>query len=121
LLAELLRLARVYPDDAARTLALNDALDQGHGRVDAVDRIFIRLDRRSPTARFDRYGRRLVPVYNYFQAALVLLEDRLLDGDAVLRVALEMADQFEYSLDALRNSLEDLLRRGRLSGATVRA
>ena len=117
LLSEILQRARVYPDDAARTLALADSL----GQADVVDRIFIRLDRHSPTARFDRYGRRLVPIYNYFQAALVLLEDGLIDADGAIRVALEMVDQFAYSLDALRNSLEDLLRRGRVAPATVSA
>ncbi len=118
-LLQVLERARVYPDDAARTLALADAV--AFRGPDAVDRIFIRLDRHSPTSRFDRYGARLVPIYNYFQAALVLLEDRLLDADATIRIALEMADQFGYTLDALRNSAEDLLRRGRLVRDTVRA
>jgi hypothetical protein len=116
-LAEVMSKARVYPDDAARTLALADSLE----RAEVVGRIFIRLDRHSPTARFERYGRRLVPIYNYFQAALVLLEDGRLEADAAIRVALEMVDQFAYSLDALRNSLEDLLRRGRVARETVRA
>jgi hypothetical protein len=115
LLESVLAAARVYPDDAQRTLTLADSIPHG----DAVDRIFIRLDRFSPTSRFDRYGARLVPVYNYFQAALVLLEDGLLDEDAVLRVALDMVDRFDYSLDALRNSLQDLLRRERLHRATT--
>ena len=84
-------------------------------------RIFIRLDRHSPTARFDRYGPRLVPIYNYLQAALVLVEDGFLEAEAATRVALEMVDQFDYSLDAMRNSLEDLLRRGRVAHATVQA
>ena len=114
-LEEILARARVYPDDAARTLALAESIPEAPS---AVGRIFIRLDRFSPTARFDRYGPRLVPVYNYFQAALVLLEDGLLDEDAVRRVTLEMVDHFGYSLDALRNSLQDLLRRARLSRET---
>jgi hypothetical protein len=117
-LSQILTKARVYPDDAARTLGLADALQPVAGGC--VDRIFIRLDRHSPTARFDRYGSRLVPIYNYFQAALVLLEDGLMPPGAVIRVALEMVDQFGYTLDALRNSLEDLLRRARVRRETVR-
>src|SRR5205085_10262711 len=77
------------------TLSLHDALPIS----DAVQKIFIHLDRRSPTARFDRYGARLVPIYNYFQAALVLVEERRLDADAAIRVALEMVDKFGYTLD----------------------
>src|SRR5438477_342957 len=83
--------------DGARTLAIADSVRPSTG-ADVVGRIFIRLDRHSPTARFDRYGSRLVPVHNYFQAALVLLEDGLLDADATIRIALGMVDQFGYSL-----------------------
>jgi hypothetical protein len=86
-----------------------------------VQRIFIHLDKKTPTARFDRYGKRVVPVFNYFQAAMVLFEDGQLSAPSVVRVALEMVDKFGYTLDALRNSLDDLLRRGRLSSATARA
>ena len=63
---------------------------------------------------------RLVPICNYFQAALVLHQDGRLAADSVVRVAVEMVDRHEYSLEALRNSLQDLLRRGRLSVETVR-
>ncbi|MCS6912109.1 MAG: DUF2183 domain-containing protein [Myxococcales bacterium] len=117
LLGQILDGAGVYPEDAARTIELAAALP----RADAVERIFILLDRRSAPRRFDRYGARLVPIYNYFQAALVLFQDQLLDAPAVMRVALEMADKHGYSLDMLRNSLQDVLRRGRVQPAAVQA
>lgn len=107
--------AGCYADDAERTLALVSGLQS----FEAVQRIFIHLDRRSPTARFDRYGARLVPIFNYFQAALVLVEDRQLDGAALLRIVHDMTESFGYSVDALRNSLQELVRRGRLQPATV--
>jgi hypothetical protein len=116
LLTAILDEAGVYPVDAERALSLADALP----KAEAVDRIFIHLDRRSPPLRFDKYGARLVPIYNYFQAALVLYQDRLLDAGAVLRVALEMVDKHGYALDALRNSLQDILRRGRVQTEVMR-
>ena len=119
LLEKVLAAARVYPDDAKRTLSLADSVALARAQPEPVERIFIRLDKHSPTARFDRYGARLCPVYNYFQAAMVLLEDGLVDENAVIRVALEMVDRFDYTLDALRNSLQDLLRRGRLRMETT--
>jgi hypothetical protein len=109
-LVELLERAGTYEDDAQRAVSLAAALPSG----DAVRRIFIRLDRHSPTSRFDRYGERLVPIYNYLQAAAVLWQDGHLPATGVGRVALEMIDRFDYAIDALKNSLEDLLRRGRL-------
>jgi hypothetical protein len=117
LLEEILELAGAYDDDAQRAVTLAESLPTG----EAVQRIFIHLDRRSPTSRFDRYGARLVPVFNYFQAAVVMFEDAQLSSAAVVRVALEMVDRFGYTVDALRNSLQDLLRRARLRRSTARA
>ena len=107
--------AGTYEDDAQRAVTLAGTLPTG----DAVRRIFIRLDRHSPTARFDRYGERLVPVYNYLQAAVILWQDGHLRSASVARVALEMIDRFSYSIDALKNSLEDLIRRGRMRADRV--
>lgn len=118
LLSQILKNAGVYQDDALRTITLFESLSRAEV---AVERIFIRLDRRSPPRRFERYGPRLVPIYNYFQAALVLFEDQRLDASSVVRVAVEMVDKHLYSLEALRNSLQDLVRRGRLRGETLRS
>jgi hypothetical protein len=109
-LANLLERAGTYEDDAQRAVSLAEALPQS----DAVRRIFIRLDRHSPTARFDRYGERLVPVHNYLQAAAVLWQDGAIGGGSVGRVGLEMIDRYGYRVDTLRNSIEDIVRRGRL-------
>ncbi|MDB4964772.1 MAG: hypothetical protein JWN44_461 [Myxococcales bacterium] len=117
LLEEILERAGAYEDDAQRAVTLAESIASG----EAVQRIFIHLDRRSPTSRFDRYGARLVPVFNYFQAAMVMFEDEQLTAPAVVRVALEMVDRFGYTVEALRNSLQDLLRRGRLRRTTARA
>ncbi len=109
-LEAILARAGTYEDDAQRAVTLAETLPNG----DAVRRIFIRLDRHSPTARFDRYGARLVPIYNYLQAAAILWVDGAMKASSVAKVALEMIDRFSYSVDSLKNSLEDLLRRGRL-------
>ena len=83
-------------------------------RQDVVQRILIHLDRRSPTAGFDRFGPRLVPIYNYFQGALVLFHDGQLGAGDVVGVAREMLASGDYTLASLANSLQDLLHRGRL-------
>lgn len=115
LLEQILRTAGTYDDDAARTVALFESLPHGW----AVERIFIHLDRRSPPSRFDRYGARLVPIYNYFQAALTLYRDGRLGAASVVRVAVEMVDRHGYSIEALRNSLQDLLRRCKIEVESV--
>ena len=107
-----LEAARAYPDQIERTLALAENV-QGSG--DSVQRVLIHLDKHSPTARFSHFGNRLVPIHNYLQAALVMYQDELVDCLQVLFVMQEMLDSGEYELDTLANSMQDLMRRGRLS------
>ena len=51
-----------------------------------VQRILIHLDRQSSPADFRLFGDRVVPFYNYLQAAFVLQEDGRIPARAVLRV-----------------------------------
>jgi len=110
-LPRILRAARAYDDQVDETVTLARRAE----RSAAVRRILIHLDQRSPTGGFAKYGRRVVPIYNYFQAALVLYADGVLTARQVLFVALEMLDHDEFELGTLANSLQDLLMRGRLT------
>ncbi|MEZ4402147.1 MAG: hypothetical protein R3B06_19120 [Kofleriaceae bacterium] len=114
-LARILQSARAYPDEVERTLTMAKRAPGG----DAVRRVIIHLDRRSPPVGFHRFGPRLVPVFNYFQAALVLYADGVLDARQLLFVAFEMLDSGQYRLATLANSLQDLMRRNRLARETV--
>jgi len=114
-LERVLTAARAYDDDAQRTLELARQVPKGG----AVRRMFIHLDRRSPPMGFHRFGPRLVPVFNYFQSALVLYADGVLTARQVLFVALEMIDSKQYELGGLANSVQDLMRRGRLDRETA--
>jgi hypothetical protein len=109
-LVRILEAARAYPDEIERTVAAAERAPKG----DVVRRVIIHLDRKSPTAGFRRFGPRLVPIYNYFQAALILYADGLLDARQVLFIAFEMLDSRQFQLPILANSLQDLIRRNRL-------
>ena len=108
LVRKVLELAQVYPDDVERVLRAWHDIPV----ADPVRRIFIRLDKLTPPANFARYGPRVVPVFNYFQAALVLMADGLLTAPQVVKVAVEMVQTSGYNLLTLSNSFQDLLRRG---------
>lgn len=103
--------SRAYDDDAARILELARRVP----KHDAVNRLFIHLDRRSAPVGFRHYGPRLVPVFNYFQAALVLYGDRVLSARQVVFVALEMLDSGQFELGHLATSVQDVIRRGRIT------
>jgi hypothetical protein len=112
---EVLDAAQVYPDDHLRIEAHLRTIPRDG---DVVGRIFIHLDRRSPPGRFSLYGRRTVPIFNYFQAALLLHADGLLADDSLLAVIGAMGED-GYGVNALANSLQDLMRRGFATPAMV--
>lgn len=107
-IAQILTATDVYTDDAVRVLKAWKAITP----ADPVRRIFIHLDRLTPPAAFRRYGPRVVPIFNYFQAALVLLADGHLTAPQVVKVAAELVSTAGYNMLALANSFQDLVRRG---------
>ncbi len=79
---------------------------------DVVRKIFIYLDKKTPIRRFELYGSRLVPVYNYFQAALVLAAENMITVTSLTRIILDLVLDAQYSPFVLSNSFQDLARRG---------
>ena len=86
---------------------------------DAVDRIFINLERRTPTATFRLFGPRVVPTFNYFQTAVALGVDGHLDVEDVAAVGRTLVERSGYTARRLENSLGDLVRRGVVSVAAA--
>jgi len=84
-----------------------------------VERILIHLEQQTAPRDFQVYGRRVVPFYNYLQAAFVVQEDNRLTPDGVLRVAAEMVTQHRFDGDALARSYADVAKRGHLAGTKV--
>ncbi len=103
-----LEASEVYPDDITRIMRQWEKIPQ----ADAVQRIFINLDRLTPPAFFSKYGPRVVPIFNYFQAALVLMADKHLTATQVAKISVEMIQTAGYNLLTLSNSFQDLMRRG---------
>jgi hypothetical protein len=111
-LGPILRRLRVDPQliEQATVLASRAA------GTDAVERIFINLERRTPPAIFQLFGPRVVPTFNYFQTAAVLAAAGHLAAAEVARVARALAERAAYTPRRLENSLDDLVRRGHLTG-----
>jgi hypothetical protein len=115
LLKRVLQQGHAYSDQVVRCL---DAVARlSHGPV--VERILIHLERQTPPSDFNPYRPRLVPFYNYLQAAFVLAEDGRIGAAAVLRVASAFVLRHRFDCEALARSYLDLLRRGHAHGAMV--
>lgn len=100
---------------AARVLRAIEALTE---HVDVVLRIYINLERRTPPGRFHAFGPRLVPAFNYLQTGASLFELGLIDDQALPAIAQALVEQAGLDGDGLRNSLDDLVRRGHLRPGT---
>jgi hypothetical protein len=105
---QVLEAAEVYPDDIENVIKVWETIP----KADPVRRIFINLDRLTTPASFAKYGPRLVPIFNYFQAALVLMADGHLSAPQVLKVMVDLIQSAGHNLGTLANSLQDLIRRG---------
>lgn len=116
-LRAVLHRARLYAEDVPSLVETALQLPRG-GRV---RRIFIHLDRVSVPGAFSELGRRVCPFHNYFQPALVLVEDGAIDAAAALRVGAEIAIHHGFSPDALMASFLDLSRRGYIGAGAARA
>lgn len=100
--------ARVYPENLAQIVRTAGRVP----RADCVHRIFIHLDRISSPAMFEAFGPRVCPFFNYFQPALVLLEDGLLDPLACLRVGAGILLQQGFHPSTLNASFAELASKG---------
>jgi hypothetical protein len=114
-LIRLLKAAGAYPDAIDRCVAAAEVLE----KADDVERIFIMLDQRSPPSTFRPYGARVVPIFNYFQAALVLFAGGHLDADAVIGITRAFLEEDQHPVDELANCFQDVVRRGHLPGSAM--
>lgn len=114
---DLLEIARVFPEDRQRIV---DAFDAVSKRA-CVRRIFVHLDRVCAPSDFEALGRRVCPIYNYFQAAVLLHDMGLLGASETLNVGLKMATEDMFSPDALLASILDLAARTALDREKLRA
>ncbi len=104
-----------YPDQIDRAL---QAVASLHHRP-SVQRIFIRLDRGVPTARFDQLGPRVVPVHSWWQAALVLVGSGLLEPGRAGEVLKKVTLQEQLDDWAIAALTQDVVRRGHVDPSVI--
>lgn len=114
-LLEVLRGLRVVGEQTDTILELQDQIPVH----DPVEKIYINLATDTDPDYYLRFGRRMVPTYNTFQAALDLLQDGRLDSEQVVAVAQDMVINYGFSNEELESSFDDLVRRQILGASCV--
>jgi len=114
-LADVMRQGGAYDDTIRDAIRFASYVEKGP----VVERILIHLERQSSPFDFRVFGARVVPFYNYLQAAFVLHEDNRIPAAGVLRVAQELVVAHNFEPSALARSYRDLVRRGHVRGRGV--
>jgi hypothetical protein len=114
-LRQVLELGEVYDDVIESALLAAKKITRGA----TVERIYIHLEAQSSPADYRVYGPRVVPFYNYFQAALALFEERRITAEGLLRVAAELVREHRFDGPRLVRSYLELAQRGHLKGASL--
>lgn len=112
-LSRLMEAAGAYPDAIVAALAAQKQI----ARTDAVERIFIRLDRGVERWSLDALAPRVVPVRTWFEAALVLAASGELEADALCRVH----DAGTQGAAEVTDALVSLVRRSLVAPAALDA
>ncbi len=112
---------RLRENEVARIMeaggAYSDAIQDGIkalrkiGRADAVDDIFIHCDRGVRVSQFNKLGARVIPIFSWFQAAVVLWERGRLDTPGLENVARAVTEKGKLDERALGGLIQDLVRR----------
>jgi hypothetical protein len=116
-LADVMEAGECYEDDIEETLRYASYIQPGR----VVERILIHLERQTSPKDFEHFGPRVVPFYNYLQAAFVLFEDGRLSARSVMKVAQDLAVRHHFDGGALARSYLELARRGHVAGSGIAA
>lgn len=88
---------------------------------DPVEKMYINLAVDTDPDYYLKFGRRVVPTYNTFQLALDLYQDHRLNAAQVVKIAVDLMQNFNFGVEELQNSFEELVKRPMLADKTVDA
>ncbi len=86
---------------------------------DPVKKVYINLAEDTDADYYLKFGRRCLPTYNSFQMAADLFQDEQLTAKHVTQVGIALQTRYDYTVEQLDWSFNDLIRRQRLSTEAV--
>ncbi|MEL6348990.1 MAG: hypothetical protein AAFV53_38150 [Myxococcota bacterium] len=114
-ISRIMESAGAYPDRIDSALESIAALPTG----EVVERIFIHLERGTPPGKFSVLGHRVVPVFSWWQAALVLFGEHRLSHDGLMEVLQEVISAEGLTDWSVAGLAQDMVLRGHLSAAIL--
>ncbi len=114
-LSDMLKALHVTGEQAKLILELQKQVPSS----DPVDKIYINLAVDTDPEYYIKFGRRIVPTENSFQAALDLFQDGRLRGEQVVKIAQDLIMNYDFSPEELERSFDGLVRRRILAKKAV--
>lgn len=102
-----LRGLRVIGPQVEMILKLRNAVAEN----DPVEKIYINLAVDTDPEYYLKFGRRVVPTHNTFQASLDLFQDGRVEIDQVVQIGKNMVSEYGFSPEELEKSFDEFLRR----------
>lgn len=112
---QILRYFKVTGDQVNTILRLREDIPE----QDPVEKIYINLAADTDSDYYLKFGRRILPTYNTFQLALDLHQDNRLGAPQVVNVARDLVQNFNFGVEDLEFSLDEMIRRPVLADKTV--
>jgi hypothetical protein len=94
--------------------------DSGYKPRDAVQKIFIHLEQRTPAHYHTTLSQKVAPTQNYFQTAVILYKMDAINRAGLFRVISDMIRNYNFGVTEFATSTEDLLRRGLIDNGEAR-
>lgn len=112
---QILKHFKVVGEQVNTILRLRDDIPE----QDPVEKIYINLAADTDSDYYLKFGRRILPTYNTFQLALDLHQDNRLGAAQVVNVARDLVQNYNFGVEDLEFSLDELIRRPVLADKTV--
>lgn len=88
-------------------------------KQDPVEKIYIHLADDTDAEYYMKFGRRVLPIFNSFQAIVDLYQDQRVQIEHVFKVTDSLIKKYSYSTDQIEKSFDELIRRQVLAEHSV--
>lgn len=94
--------------------------ESGYKPRDAIKRIFIHLEQKTPAHYHTTLSDKVVPTQNYFQTGVILYKMSAINRAGLFRIISDMIRNYQFGVTEFTTSTEDLLRRGLIDKGEAR-
>jgi hypothetical protein len=117
---EIRKILDLYSVPKSQTVKILRLIDEVP-HFDPVDKIYINLAEDTDVEYYLKYGRRVVPSFNSFEVVIDMYQDKRIGINNLVNVAEDLLRRFDFTIDQIEKSLNQLIKRKILSSESLPA